>query len=431
MDLLRCEMCNCTITNFNNHKCYYDEHPFDRLVSEMLDYNFGNIHQETPATIPHSAEGDDFNSSAFTNRTSTHQSSTFPQSINQESHWDVNSTAGTNVRYTSSNTAQNENFDYFDLSQGLLNPVTQYFENSGCTSGVENPTMAFSTTASTTTLTPFEQTCPNNSAWMQHDPNWSFYNQLPPNSQGLEDPSNYLSICDPTNEYYNVLMNMQSGQSTMQDFEISRFQEKEYDPVAIAIKSDRTEFNTSCASDLNFTSINAKYQRNPLAGKEYNHMAVSQPVSSRSNTVKREKFYDEFLNIQNSAYPNFENSDSYPIPDFRQVLLDSQQGTSEIHHQSKKSQSQFEDKIKLQNVFHSTCHFCGKLSSYQRNLNDPEFPPKLCKVPFKCNECIEKLKLKKETQPRAKISENYYLQQEICNLLIKLSIKNFMRSRLE
>ncbi|GIX94288.1 hypothetical protein CEXT_345041 [Caerostris extrusa] len=99
-------------------------------------------------------------------------------------------------------------------------------------------------------------------------------------------------------------------------------------------------------------------------------MPVSQPVSARSNTVKREKFYDEFLNIQNTAYPNFENR--YSIPDFRQVLLDSQQGMSEIHHQSKKSQSQFEDNIKLQNVF--KCHFCGKLSSYQRNLNDPEFP---------------------------------------------------------
>ncbi|GIX94286.1 hypothetical protein CEXT_345031 [Caerostris extrusa] len=85
------------------------------------------------------------------------------------------------------------------------------------------------TTASASALNPFEQPCTNNSAWMQHDPNWSCYNQLPPNSQGLEDPSNYLSIWDPINEYCNAPMNMQSGQSTMQDFEISRFQEKEYD----------------------------------------------------------------------------------------------------------------------------------------------------------------------------------------------------------
>ncbi|GIY92528.1 hypothetical protein CEXT_494881 [Caerostris extrusa] len=35
------------------------------------------------------------------NRTSTFQSSPFPQNTDQESHWDVNNTAGTDVRYAS------------------------------------------------------------------------------------------------------------------------------------------------------------------------------------------------------------------------------------------------------------------------------------------------------------------------------------------
>ncbi|GIY71199.1 hypothetical protein CDAR_38311 [Caerostris darwini] len=183
MDLLRCEKCNCTITNFVNHRCLYREHSFDRIVSEMLDYNFGNNSQEFPATIWHSAEGADYNTLPFTNRTSTFQSSTFPQSTNQESHSDVNITSGTNVRYASSNTVQNENFDYFNSSQGLTFQAAQTFENSDCTSGAENPAMAYFTAADTSQLNPVQQPCTNNIELMQHDPNLSFYNQLPPNSQ--------------------------------------------------------------------------------------------------------------------------------------------------------------------------------------------------------------------------------------------------------
>ncbi|GIY84327.1 hypothetical protein CDAR_531571 [Caerostris darwini] len=50
MDLLRCDICDCIITNFNNHECPYDEYWFDRIVSEIIEYNFGNIHQENSAT---------------------------------------------------------------------------------------------------------------------------------------------------------------------------------------------------------------------------------------------------------------------------------------------------------------------------------------------------------------------------------------------
>ncbi|GIY30694.1 hypothetical protein CEXT_496081 [Caerostris extrusa] len=136
----------------------------------MLDYNFGNNFQEIPATISHSAEGADYNTLKFTNRTSTFQSSTFPQSTNQESHSDVNITSGTNVPYASSNAVQNENFDYFNSSQGLTFPAAQTFESSDCTFGVENHAMAFSTAASTTPLNPFEQPSTNNSVLMQHHP---------------------------------------------------------------------------------------------------------------------------------------------------------------------------------------------------------------------------------------------------------------------
>ncbi|GIY31421.1 hypothetical protein CDAR_477271 [Caerostris darwini] len=257
MDLLRCEMCNSTITNFFNHRCLYHEYSYQGIGFENPDYIFGNNPQEIPATISHSSEGADFNSSQFMNRTSTFQSSTFPPITDQESYWDVNNIAGTNVRYASSNTVQNDNFDYFNSSQGLTFKAAQTFENFDCTSGVENPAMPFFNAAYTSELNSVEQTCTNNSAWMQPDPNLSFFNQLPPNSGGLKDPSNYLTICDPTKEYYSVPMNMQSGQSTMQDCEISRFQEKEYDGMAIARKLDRREKNTSFASDLNCTSINA------------------------------------------------------------------------------------------------------------------------------------------------------------------------------
>ncbi|GIY99185.1 hypothetical protein CEXT_5281 [Caerostris extrusa] len=336
-------------------RCLYREHSFDRIVSEILDYNFGNIAQEIPATISHSAEGADNNTLALTNQTSTFQSSTFPRSIIQERHWNVNSTASTDVRCVSSNTVQNENSDYFNSSQ--LIPAAQHFENSDYTYGAENPAMAFSTAASTTTLKPFEPTCQNNSAWMQHSPNLSFYNQLPPTSQGIEDPSKYITIYDPTNEYYNI--SMQSGQSSMQDSEISRFQDKEYQLMAIARKSDRREENTKCASDLSSPSINVQYHGNSRPQKSI-HMAAFQRVSTSTNTMMREK---EFLNIQNSAYRNIENIDSYSIPDSGKGFLDCRQGMNEIPHNSYKSQGQLADNLKFQNVFQ--CHFCG---SYQRDL---------------------------------------------------------------
>ncbi|GIY67595.1 hypothetical protein CDAR_90821 [Caerostris darwini] len=91
-------MCNSTITNFVNHRCFYHEYSLQGTGFENPDYNFGNNPQEIPAIISHSAEGADFNSSAFMNLTSTLQSSTCPLSINQEGHWDVNSRARTDVR---------------------------------------------------------------------------------------------------------------------------------------------------------------------------------------------------------------------------------------------------------------------------------------------------------------------------------------------
>ncbi|GIX94284.1 hypothetical protein CEXT_345021 [Caerostris extrusa] len=275
MDLLRCEMCNCTITNFVNHRCLYREHSFDRIVSDILDYNFGNISQEIPATISHSAEGADYNSLPFTNRTSTFQSSIFPQTINQERHWDVNNTAGTNVRYASSNTVQNENFDYLNSSQGLTFPAAQTFENSDCTSGAEIPAMAFITEADTNELNPVEQPCTYNSAWQQQNPDLSFYNKLPPNCPA---PSNVLAIYESTHKNYNISMNVESRQSGMPNFKVPRFQE--YDPVAIARKSDRREENTNFVSYLNCTSINAKYHQTE---NEYNHAPVLHHASTRGN----------------------------------------------------------------------------------------------------------------------------------------------------
>ncbi|GIY34839.1 hypothetical protein CEXT_24591, partial [Caerostris extrusa] len=50
---------------------------------ENIDYNFGNNPQGNTATISYSAEGTDSNSLAFKNRNSA-----FPQSINQQIHWD-------------------------------------------------------------------------------------------------------------------------------------------------------------------------------------------------------------------------------------------------------------------------------------------------------------------------------------------------------
>ncbi|GIY49830.1 hypothetical protein CDAR_226691 [Caerostris darwini] len=393
MDLLRCEMCNSTITNFANHRCFCNEYSYQGTGFENPDYIFGNNPQEIPATISHSAEGADFNSWAFMNRTSTRQSSIFPQSINPENNWDVNSSAGTNVRYASSNTVQNENFDYFNSSQGILFPATQYFENSDCPSGVKNPAMAYFTAANTSELNPVQQQSINNIELMQHDLNLSFYNQLPPNTQSLEGPSNYLTIYDPT----NVPMKMQSRQSAMQNCEISRFQEKEYDGMTIARKSDGREENTSFESYLNSTNINAKYHRNPHTENEYNRTPALKHVSTRTNTITRQ---NEFLNIHNSGYRNVENRDSYSIPVFGQGLLDSRQGMNEIPRHSKKSGGQFDNNLKFQNVFQ--CHFCG---SYQRNLKGRELPLNSSSVPFKCSECIETTQLKEKIQPCPKFAE--------------------------
>ncbi|GIZ03733.1 hypothetical protein CEXT_113531 [Caerostris extrusa] len=185
-------------------------------------------------------------------------------------------------------------------------------------------------------------------------------------------------------------MNMQSRQSTMQDCEMSRFQEKEYDGMAIARKSDRREENTKFASDLNCTSINAKCHRNPHTENEYNQTHPLKHLSTRTNTT----FYDEFLNIHNSAYHNIENIDSYSIPDIGQDFSGSHLGMNEISYYSYKSEVPFEDKMKFQNVFQ--CHFCG---CYQRNLKGQEFPINSNNVPFKCNECIEKTQLKERIQP--------------------------------
>ncbi|GIY39359.1 TD and POZ domain-containing protein 1 [Caerostris darwini] len=189
-------MCNCIITNFYNHECPCS---FDRTVSEILDYNFGNIYQENTAKISHST---DFNSLPFTNRTST-----FPQSINQESHWDVNSTAGTDVRYVSSNKVH-ENFNYFNSS-------------------------------------------------------------------------------------------------------------------------------------------------------------------TRSNALMRDKFNNESLNIQNSAYRNFENRDSCSSPEFCQATLD---GQLSVNHLPQYSNSHLycNDKIKAQNCFQ--CQFCGKVSTYQKHQSVQKLP---------------------------------------------------------
>ncbi|GIZ03736.1 hypothetical protein CEXT_113551 [Caerostris extrusa] len=118
---------------------------------------------------------------------------------------------------------------------------------------------------------------------------------------------------------------MQSRQSTMQDCEISRFQEKEYDAMAIARKSDRREENTNFVFDL--TSINAKYHRNPHIDNEYNHL----PALKYASTITRE---NEFFNMDNSGYRNMEKKSFIFNSGFGQGLLDSRQGMNEIPHYS-------------------------------------------------------------------------------------------------
>ncbi|GIY67596.1 hypothetical protein CDAR_90831, partial [Caerostris darwini] len=208
---------------------------------------------------------------------------------------------------------------------------------------------------------------------------------------------------DPTNESYNTSMNMESRQSAMQDFEMSRYQEMEFVAMSIARNLDITEKNASCASDLNSASLNVSYNVNPHTENEYNHRPALQPVSIRTNAVMRDKFHDEFLNIQNSAYPNFENMPSYSIPDFGQGVLDSQQGMNEIPHCSNKSQAQFDDKMKFQNVF--LYHYCGKCSSCQKNLNGQQLPVNSYNVPFKFNDCNKRYEVKGKFRPCPKMTE--------------------------
>ncbi|GIY74217.1 hypothetical protein CDAR_426181 [Caerostris darwini] len=182
--------------------------------------------------------------------------------------------------------------------------------------------MPFFNAAYTSELNPAEEPWTNSSPLMQPYPNLSFHNQLPPNSPG---PSNGLTKYDLTIENYNIWRSIESAKIGTQDFKISRFQEKENDAVAIAKKSNRTVKNASCASDLYGTSLDMEYHGNPRTGKS-NHTAALQLESTNTNTVQREKFHDEFLNIPEFSYPNFENKDLYSNPDFGQGFLDSQPG---------------------------------------------------------------------------------------------------------
>ncbi|GIY60105.1 hypothetical protein CEXT_193941 [Caerostris extrusa] len=86
--------------------------------------------------------------------------------------------------------------------------------------------------------------------------NLSFHNQLSPG------PSNGLTKYDLTEENFNMWRSMESGKTGMPDFKISLFQEKEYDAVAMARKSNGTEINKSCASHLNSASLNVQYRGN-------------------------------------------------------------------------------------------------------------------------------------------------------------------------
>ncbi|GIX89942.1 hypothetical protein CEXT_143661 [Caerostris extrusa] len=399
MDLLRCEMCNSTITNFVNHRCLYHEYSYQGTGFKNPDCIFGKNPREIPATISHSAEGADFNTSQFMDQTSTFQSSTFPQSTDQERHWDVNSTAATDVWYALSNAVQNKNFDYFKSSRGSLIPAAQHFENSACTSGVENLPMPFFNAAYTSELNPVEVPWTNSSALMQPYPNLSFHNQLPSNSPG---PSNDLTKHDLTIENFNIWRSMESAKIGTQYFKISRFPEKENNAVAIARNSNRTEKNTISASDSYGTSLDMQYHGNPRTGKS-THTAALQLESTNTNTVQREKFHNKFLNIPNFSYPNFENKVLYSNPDFGQGFLDSQPGMNDIPHYSNKSQTQFNDKIRFQNIFQ--CQFCGKSFSYQRNLNGEKLSLNSGNVPIKCNECNEMLKSKEKIQTYPKIAE--------------------------
>ncbi|GIZ03739.1 helitron_like_N domain-containing protein [Caerostris extrusa] len=69
-----CERCQLLE---HRQRCFCNEYPYDTGF-ENPDYIFGKNPQKISATISHSAEGADFNSLAFMNRTST-----FPQSTDQ------------------------------------------------------------------------------------------------------------------------------------------------------------------------------------------------------------------------------------------------------------------------------------------------------------------------------------------------------------
>ncbi|GIY43027.1 hypothetical protein CEXT_117271 [Caerostris extrusa] len=81
MDLLRCVKCNYTITNFVNHRCLYHEHSFDQESSQNARLQFSETTlKKSLQQFRIQRKELTLNTLAFMNRTSTFQSSTFPQS---------------------------------------------------------------------------------------------------------------------------------------------------------------------------------------------------------------------------------------------------------------------------------------------------------------------------------------------------------------
>ncbi|GIX75054.1 hypothetical protein CDAR_253011, partial [Caerostris darwini] len=68
--------------------------------------------------------------------------------------------------------------------------------------------------------------------------------------------------------FFNAVYTNELNPVQQPDFKISRFQEKEYDAVAIARKSNRTEKNKSCASHLNSASLNVQHHGNRYREKK-------------------------------------------------------------------------------------------------------------------------------------------------------------------
>ncbi|GIZ03741.1 hypothetical protein CEXT_113591 [Caerostris extrusa] len=114
--------------------------------------------------------------------------------------------------------------------------------------------------------------------------------------------------------------------------------------------------------------------------------------SKRSNALMREKFNNESLNIQNSAYRNVENRDSYSSPEFNQATLDDQLSVNHLSQYSK-SHLYCNDKIKAQNCFQ--CQFCGKVSTDQKHQKKSRWRPKIAEI---CNE-IGPYKFQKVVKP--------------------------------